>query len=169
MILRWIVIAILISAAAAAAPTLLRDKRLDGNTPERILNDLKARLTKSTVDGREASGVGVEDDPDDLKAAEEAERAGKERLRALEDQSAKDEGLSPQDAEELRRLKGLSPQDAEELRRLKGLPPDEPKQRTLSRTPAGAAEASEQQREADSLLEKLKGRSSAEGTENLGR
>jgi hypothetical protein len=99
--------------------------------------------------------VGVEDDPDDLKAAEEAERAGKERLRALEDQSAKDEGLSPQDAEELRRLKGL--------------PPDEPKQRTLSRTPAGAAEASEQQREADSLLEKLKGRSSAEGTENLGR
>jgi hypothetical protein len=155
MILRWIVIAILISAAAAAAPTLLRDKRLDGNTPERILNDLKARLTKSTVDGREASGVGVEDDPDDLKAAEEAERAGKERLRALEDQSAKDEGLSPQDAEELRRLKGL--------------PPDEPKQRTLSRTPAGAAEASEQQREADSLLEKLKGRSSAEGTENLGR
>ena len=155
MILRWIVIAILISAAAAAIPTLMRDKRLDGGTPERILNDLKARLTKSTVDGREASGVGVEDDPDDLKSAEEAEKVGRERLRALEDQSGKDEGLSPQDAEELRRLKGL--------------PPDEPKRRVLSRTPSGAAEASEKQKEADSLLEKLKGRSSAEGTEKLGR
>ena len=155
MILRWIVIAILISAAAAAIPTLMRDKRLDGGTPERILNDLKARLTKSTVDGREASGVGVEDDPDDLKAAEEAEKAGKERLRQLEEEAAKDEGLSPEDAEELRRLKGL--------------PPDEPKRRVLSRTPSGAAEASEKQKEADSLLEKLKGRSSAEGTEKLSR
>jgi len=155
MILRWIVIAILISAAAAAIPTLMRDKRLDGGTPERILNDLKARLTKSTVDGREASGVGVEDDPDDLKAAEEAEKAGKDRLRQLEEEAAKDQGLSPQDAEELRRLKGL--------------PPDEPKRRVLSRTPSGAAEASEKQKEADSLLEKLKGRSSAEGTEKLGR
>ena len=155
MILRWIVIAILISAAAAAIPTLMRDKRLDGGTPERILNDLKARLTKSTVDGREASGVGVEDDLDDLKAAEEAEKAGKERLRQLEEEAAKDEGLSPQDAEELRRLKGL--------------PPDEPKRRVLSRTPSGAAEASEKQKEADSLLEKLKGRSSAEGTEKLSR
>ena len=155
MILRWIVIAILISAAAAAIPTLMRDKRLDGGTPERILNDLKARLTKSTVDGREASGVGVEDDPDDLKAAEEAEKAGKDRLRQLDEEAAKDQGLSPQDAEELRRLKGL--------------PPDEPKRRVLSRTPSGAAEASEKQKEADSLLEKLKGRSSAEGTEKLGR
>jgi hypothetical protein len=155
MILRWIVIAILISAAAAALPTLMRDKRLDGGTPERIFNDLKARLTKSTVDGREASGVGVEDDPDDLKAAEEAEKAGKDRLRQLEEEAAKDQGLSPQDAEELRRLKGL--------------PPDEPKRRVLSRTPSGAAEASEKQKEADSLLEKLKGRSSAEGTEKLGR
>ena len=155
MILRWIVIAILISAAAAAIPTLMRDKRLDGGTPERILNDLKSRLTKSTVDGREASGVGVEDDPDDLKAAEEAEKAGKERLRQLEEEAAKDEGLSPQDAEELRRLKGL--------------PPDEPKRRVLSRTPSGAAEASEKQKEADSLLEKLKGRSSAEGAEKLSR
>lgn len=155
MILRWIVIAILISAAAAALPTLMRDKRLDGGTTERIFNDLKARLTKSTVDGREASGVGVEDDPDDLKAAEELEQAGRERLRALEDQSAKDEGLSPQDAEELRRLKGLLP--------------EEPNRRVLSRTPSGAAEASEKQREADGLLDKLKGRNSAEGTEQLGR
>lgn len=155
MILRWIVIAILISAAAAALPTLMRDKRLDGGTPERILNDLKALLTKSTVDGREASGAGVEDDPDDLKAAEEAEKSGKERLRQLEEEAAKDEGLSPEDADELRRLKGL--------------PPEEPKRRVLSRTPSGAAEASEKQREADSLLEKLKGRNSAEGTEKLGR
>ena len=155
MILRWIVIAILISAAAAALPTIMQDKKLDGGTPERILNDLKTRLTKSTVDGREASGIGIEDDPDDIKAAEELEQAGRERLRALEDQSAKDEGLSPQDAEELRRLKGL--------------PPEEPKQRVLTRTPSGAAEASEKQREADGLLEKLKGRNSAEGTEKLGR
>ena len=155
MILRWIVIAILISAAAAALPTLMRDKRLDGGTPERILNDLKARLTKSTVDGREASGIGLEDEPDDLKAQEEQEQAGRERLRTLEQGASKEEGLSPQDAEELRRLKGL--------------PPDEPNRRVLSRTPSGAAEASEKQREADSLLEKLKGRNSAEGTEKLGR
>lgn len=155
MILRWIVIAILISAAAAALPTIMQDKKLDGGTPERILNDLKARLTKSTVDGREGSGVGIEDDPDDLKAAEEAEKAGRERLRQLEEGAAKDNGLSPEDAEELRRLQGL--------------PPEEQHRRVLSRTPSGAAEASEMQREADGLLEKLKGRSSAEGTEKLGR
>lgn len=155
MILRWIVIAILISAAAAALPTIMHDKKLDGGTPERIFNNLKARLTRSSVDGHEASGIGIEDDPDDIKAAEELEQAGRERLRALQEQSAKDEGLSPQDAEELRRLKGL--------------PPEEPKQRVLSRTPSGAAEASEKQREADGLLEKLKGRNSAEGTEKLGR
>ena len=155
MILRWIVIAILISAVATALPTIMQDKKLDGDTPERILNDLKARLTKSTVDGREASGVGVEDDPDDLKAAEEAEKAGRERLRQLEEGAAKDNGLSPEDADELRRLQGL--------------PPEEQHRRVLSRTPSGAAEASQKQREAEGLLEKLKGRNSAEGTEKLGR
>lgn len=153
MILRWIVLAILISAAAAALPTVMRDKKLDGGTPERILNDLKARLTKSTVDGHEASGIGVEDDPDDLKAAAAEEAAGRERLRQLEEGAAKDQGLSPEDAEELRRLQGKE---------------EEPKRRVLSRTPAAAAAASEKQKEADSLLEKLKGRNSAEGVEQLG-
>ena len=155
MILRWLVVAILLTAIGAAIPTLMRDKKLDAGTPERILNDLKARLTKSTVDGHEASGIGVEDDPDDLKAAEEAEQAGREKLRALQEQQERDQGLSPEDAEELRKLQGL--------------PPEEQHRRVLSRTPSGAAEASEKQREADSLLEKLKGANSAEGVEQLRR
>ena len=155
MILRWIVIAILISAAAAALPTIMHDKKLDTGTPERILNDLKARLMKSTVDGREASGIGVEDDPDDLQAGAEAEASGREQIRRLQEGAAKDNGLAPEDAEELRRLQGL--------------PPEEQHRRVLTRTPAGAAAASEKQKEADGLLEKLKGRSSAEGVEQLGR
>ena len=155
MILRWIVIAILISAAATALPTIMQDKKLDGGTPERILQDLKARLTRSTVDGREASGIGVEDDPDDLQAGAAAEASGLEHIRRLQEGAAKDNGLSPEDADELRRLQGL--------------PPEEQHRRVLTRTPSGAAEASEKQREADGLLEKLKGRNSAEGTEKLGR
>lgn len=155
MILRWIVVAILMSAAAAALPTVMREKRIDRGTPEKILNDLKARLTRSTVDGREASGIGLEDDPDDLKAAAEAEASGREHLRRLQEQAEKD--------------KGLSPEDADELRRLQGLPPEEQHRRVLTRTPAAAAEASEKQKEADSLLEKLKGANSAEGVEQLGR
>lgn len=157
MILRWIVIAILISAAAAALPTVMHDKKLDTGTPERILNDLKARLMKSTVDGREASGIGVEDDPDDLQAGAEAEASGREQIRRLQEGAAKEREI------------GLSPEDAEELRRLQGLPPEEQHRRVLTRTPAGAAAASEKQKEADGLLEKLKGRSSAEGVEQLGR
>lgn len=155
MILRWIVVAILVSAAAAALPTLMREKRIDRGTPEQILNDLKARLTKSTVDGREASGIGLEDDPDDLKAAAAAEASGRAQLQRLEEGAARDQGLSPEDAEELRRLQGL--------------PVEEQSRRVLTRTPAAAAEASEKQKEADSLLEKLKGRNSAEGVEQLGR
>lgn len=155
MILRWLVVAILLTAIGAAIPTLMHEKKVDSGTPERILNDLKARLTKSTVDGHEASGIGVEDDPDDLKAAEEAERAGREKLRGLQEQKEQDQGLSPEDAEELRKLQGL--------------PPEEQHRRVLTRTPSGAAEAAEKQREADSLLEKLKGANSAEGVEQLRR
>lgn len=155
MILRWIVVAILMSAAAAALPTIMQDKKLDTGTPERILNDLKARLTKSTVDGREASGIGVEADPDDLQAGADAEASGREQIRRLQEGAAKDNGLSADDAEELRRLQGL--------------PPEEQHRRVLARTPAGAASASEKQKEADSLLEKLKGANSAEGVEQLGR
>jgi len=155
MILRWIVVAILMSAAAAALPTIMQDKKLDTGTPERILNDLKARLTKSTVDGREASGIGVEADPDDLQAGADAEASGREQIRRLQEGAAKDNGLSADDAEELRRLQGL--------------PPEEQHRRVLTRTPAGAASASEKQKEADSLLEKLKGANSAEGVEQLGR
>lgn len=155
MILRWIVIAILVSAAAAAIPTLMHDRKFDKGTPERILNDLKARLTRSSVDGHEASGLGVADDPDDLEAAAAAEASGREQLRRMEEAAARD--------------RGLAPEDADELRRMQGLPPEEQHRRVLTRTPAAAAEASEKQKEADSLLEKLKGRNSAEGVEQLGR